>query len=188
LGRALLPDLGAATHALDDPLNLPRRDGHAAGLLPMPLGFQAGRLIGSFPTYEFGPGRRITRLQTQRGGHRIVALILALVAVVIPLQLEVAKNPLNPNRFPALARLSGVGLARASTRSAACWSNQPTNAWADLKTAVRTRISNCATAFPCDSSDSNREISRWISSSWARRISGGIDFFLSRRCSGGFPR
>jgi len=110
LGLALLPDLGAATHALDDPLNLPRRDGNAAGLLQMPLGFQVGRLIGSFQTYEFGQGRRITHLQTQRGVHRIVALILALVVVVIPLQLEAAKNPLNPNRFPALARLSGVGL------------------------------------------------------------------------------
>jgi hypothetical protein len=32
------------------------------------------------------------------------------VIVVISLQLEAAKNPLNPNRFPALARLSGVGL------------------------------------------------------------------------------
>jgi hypothetical protein len=32
------------------------------------------------------------------------------MVVVIPLQLEAAKNPLNPNRFPALARLPGLGL------------------------------------------------------------------------------
>lgn len=84
LGWALLPDLGAATHALDDPLNLPRRDGHAAGLCPMPLGFQVGRFIGSFQTDQLGQGRGITHLQTQRGVHRRVALLLALVVVIIP--------------------------------------------------------------------------------------------------------
>ena len=39
-----------------------------------------------------------------------MALVLALVIIVIPLQLEAAKNPLNADRFPALARLSGFGL------------------------------------------------------------------------------
>jgi len=38
-----------------------------------------------------------------------VALILARVVVVIPLQPEAAENPLNLNRFPSLARLSGLG-------------------------------------------------------------------------------
>ena len=110
MGLALLPDLGAATHALDDPLNLPCRDGNAARLLQMPLGFLVSRLIGSFQTYKLGQGRRISHFQTQRRVDRIVALILALVVVIIPLQLEAAKNPLNPNRFPAFARLPSVRL------------------------------------------------------------------------------
>ena len=76
----------------------------------MPLRFLVGRLIGSFQTDELGQSGRITHLQAQRGVDRIVALILALVVIVISLQLEAAKNSLNPNRFAALARLSGLGL------------------------------------------------------------------------------
>ena len=102
--------MSAATDALNDPLNLSRRNPNAAGLLQMPLGFQVGRLGGPFQTDELGQGRRIAHLQTQRGGGRRVALILARVIVVIPLQREAAKNPLHPNRFPALAHLSGLGL------------------------------------------------------------------------------
>jgi len=110
VGLALLPDLGAATHALDHSLNLPRRDGNAAGLRQMPLGLQVSRFIGSFQTDQLGQGRGVTDLQTQRRIDRIVTLILALVVVVIPLQLEAAKDALNADPFPALARLSGVGV------------------------------------------------------------------------------
>ena len=110
MGLAFLPDFGAATHSLNNPVNLPRRNADAAGLLQMPLRFLVGRLIGSFQTDELGQSGRITHLQAQRGVDRIVALILALVVIVISLQLEAAKNSLNPNRFAALARLSGLGL------------------------------------------------------------------------------
>jgi hypothetical protein len=81
LGRALLPGLGAAAHALDDPVNLPRRDGHAARFFQMPLGFQIDRLIGSFQTNELGQGRRVTHLQTQRRVRRIMAFLLSWVVI-----------------------------------------------------------------------------------------------------------
>lgn len=76
----------------------------------MTFGFEVGRLVGSLQTDEFGQRRCIAHLQTQRGVGGMVALILALVIVVIPLQREAAKYPLNTDRFPALARLSGLGL------------------------------------------------------------------------------
>ena len=143
LGGPFLPSLGAAAHALDHPLNLAGRHRDAAGLLQMPLGFEVSRLVGPFQTNEFGQSRGVAHLQTQRGIGRIMALVLAGVIIVVPAQLEAAKNPLHPDGFPALATLlqAWVGNA-ASMRSAACWSNQPTRSLADLKTAVRTKISN----------------------------------------------
>src|SRR5271169_1508746 len=52
-----LPGLGAAADPLDPPLDLACRYRNAAGLLPMPLGFEVGRLIGPFPTNELGQSR-----------------------------------------------------------------------------------------------------------------------------------
>src|ERR1035438_574448 len=54
LGLPLLPSLGVTADPLDDALNLPRRNGNAAGLLQMPLGFQVGRLIGTLQTDQLG--------------------------------------------------------------------------------------------------------------------------------------
>lgn len=51
-----------------------------------------------------------THLQAQCGSGGRVALILARVIVVIPLQLEAAKDALNPDGFPALANLPGFRL------------------------------------------------------------------------------
>jgi len=76
----------------------------------MPFGFQVGRLVGTFQTDQLGQRRRIAHLQTQCGVGRIVALILARVIVVIPLQPEAAKDSLHRDGFPALATLPGFGL------------------------------------------------------------------------------
>ena len=110
LSLPLLPFLGGGAHALDGALNLPRRNGNAAGLLQMPLGFQVGRLIGSFQAHELGQGRRISPLQTQRGVHRIMACLLARMVIIIPLQLGAAKEALHRQVFPALANLPRLGL------------------------------------------------------------------------------
>ena len=45
----------------------------------MTLGFEVGRLVGSFQTDALGQGRRIAHLQTQPGVGRMVALVLARV-------------------------------------------------------------------------------------------------------------
>ncbi len=57
-----LPNLGAAAYPLDHPLNLPRRYIDAAGLLQMPLGFEAGRFVGPFQTNELGQARGVAHL------------------------------------------------------------------------------------------------------------------------------
>lgn len=107
---ARLPLLRAAPNPLHDPLDLPRRNRNAAGLLQMPFGFQVGRLVGAFQTDQLGQRRRIAHFQTQGGVGGMVALLLAGVIVVIPLQWEAAEEALHPDGFPALARLSGLGL------------------------------------------------------------------------------
>ena len=81
-----------------------------AGLLQMPFGFQVGGLIGPFQTDQLGQRRRVAHFQTQGRVGRMVALILARVIVVVPLQLEGAKDALHPDGLPPLARLSGFGL------------------------------------------------------------------------------
>jgi hypothetical protein len=76
----------------------------------MPFGFQVGRLVGTLQTDQLGQCRCIAHFQTQCGVGGMVALILAGVVVVIPLQMEAAEDALHPDGFPTLARLSGLGL------------------------------------------------------------------------------
>lgn len=66
--------------------------------------------IGPFQTDQLGQRRRIAHIQTQGGVGGMVALSLAGLIVVIPLQLEVAEEALHPDGFPALAPLSAFGL------------------------------------------------------------------------------
>jgi len=110
VGWTLLPFLRTLPHALDHALNLPGRDGDAAGLGQVPLGFEIGRFIRPFQANKFSQGWRVTHLQAQRGIGWIVALLFALVIVVSAEQIEAAKNPLHPKGFPAFEDLSGFGL------------------------------------------------------------------------------
>ena len=124
LGRPLRPGLGVATPPLDHALNLPRRNGHAARLRQMSLGFQAGRLIRTLQTDQLGQGRGITAFQAQGRGRRIMACVLARVVVIIPPQLKAAKDALHPQAFPALAPLPGFGLL-SLIRTIGGWLEQP---------------------------------------------------------------
>ena len=94
---------------LNAPLNLPRRNGPAAGRLQLPLGFQRGRRGGSCPTNELGQRWRIAHFQTPGGLGGSVASSLAWGRAVISLQLKGAEEALHPDSCPALARLSGFG-------------------------------------------------------------------------------
>lgn len=76
--------MSVAAYPLHYALNLPRRNGNAAGLLPMSLGFQGGRLIGTLQANELGQGGRVAPLQSQRRGGGIMAGVLARMAVIIP--------------------------------------------------------------------------------------------------------
>jgi hypothetical protein len=79
-------------------------------LLQVALGFEVGRFIGSFQADEFGQSRGVAHFQPQRGIGRVMPLVFAFMVVIVPAQLESAKNPLPLDRFPTLANLSGFGL------------------------------------------------------------------------------
>ena len=109
-GGPFLPGLRGGTHPLHDPLNLPGRNLKAAGLFELPLGFEIGACVGPFQTKQFGQGWSVAHFQSQRGLGGVTPLFLARVIVVVALAIEAAKNPLPPDRFPALANLPKSGL------------------------------------------------------------------------------
>ena len=124
MGLALLPLLGAAAHPLHHSLNLPGRDGDAAGLLQVALGLEISRLIRPFQADELGQGRRVADFQSQRVVGWIMALALAGVIIVITSERELAEDPLRPDGFPALAHFSGLGLVGA-VNAVGCLLKQP---------------------------------------------------------------
>ncbi|MCW5556137.1 MAG: hypothetical protein KIS67_28780 [Verrucomicrobiae bacterium] len=91
--------------------------------------------------------------------------------------------------FPALAGLSGLGWVASigpGPAAARFLSNQPTNALADLNTAVRTRIlaAGDALAVQLPGFEAGDQLLNFF---FLGEADGGAMFFWRLRCSGGFP-
>ena len=152
-GLPLLPSLRPCSHPLDHALDLPGTGVNATGLGQMLLRLLITGFIGSLQAHQPGQGRRVTRFQAQRGIGGVMTLPLAFMVVIVSLQRERTEHALDLGADPSLVVLAWLGLIgmRRFGLPPSC-SIHPTNTLADLKTAVRTKTSNCWTAIPFGSS------------------------------------